>query len=179
MHELLEFDRLSESAILISSSENHSFKVFVDFWFDRVELQNIINLCSYGSKGYVSVVLGKETITAIRMLYKSTKVKFRSPDGDTDFFEIIAGTLWGDTLAPYLFIICQDYVLRTPIDLMKEKGFTLNKKARSRRFPASTITDADYADDISLLANTPTQAKSLMYSLEQVAGGMDLHRNAD
>ena len=28
-------------------------------------------------------------------------------------------------------------------------------KKRSRRYPAKIITDADYADDISLLANTP------------------------
>ena len=35
----------------------------------------------------------------------------RSLDGDTDFFDIIAGVLQGDTLAPYLFIICLDYVL--------------------------------------------------------------------
>ena len=35
---------------------------------------------------------------------------------------------------------------------MKENGFTL-EKARSRRYPAETLTDADYADDIPLLAN--------------------------
>ena len=72
--------------------------------------------------------------------------------------------------------ICIDYVLRTLIDLMKENGFTL-AKARSRRYPAQTITDADYSDDIALLA--PTQAKSLPYSLEQPAGGIGLHVNAD
>ena len=38
----------------------------------------------------------------------SRKVKFRSPDGDTDYFNIVASVLQGDTLAPYLFIICQD-----------------------------------------------------------------------
>ena len=37
----------------------------------------------------------------------------------------------------------------------------------------------DYADDISLLANTPTLAESLLYSLEEAAGGIDLHVNAD
>ena len=58
-------------------------------------------------------------------LNKSTKVKVRSPDGDTNFFDIIAGVLQEDTLAPYLFIIYPDYVLRTSIDLMKENGFTL------------------------------------------------------
>ena len=27
-------------------------------------------------------------------------------DGDTEYFDIVAGVLQGDTLAPYLFIIC-------------------------------------------------------------------------
>ena len=39
--------------------------------------------------------------------------------------------------------------------------------------------DADYVDDIALLANTPTQAESLLYSLEQTVGGIGLHVNAD
>ena len=34
---------------------------------------------------------------------------------------------------------------------MKENGFTL-VKARSRRYPTRTITDANYADDIVVLA---------------------------
>ena len=39
--------------------------------------------------------------------------------------------------------------------------------------------DADYAEDIALLANTPTQAEFLLHSLEQVVGGIGLHVNAD
>ena len=35
---------------------------------------------------------------------------------ETDYFNIVAGVLQGDTLAPYLFIICLDYLLRTSID---------------------------------------------------------------
>ena len=54
----------------------------------------------------------KETVAAITILYRNTKVKVRSPDGDTEYFDIVAGLLQGDTLAPYLFIICLDYVLR-------------------------------------------------------------------
>ena len=50
------------------------------------------------------------------MLYKTTKIKVRYPDGDTDNFDIVAGVLQGDTLAPYLFIIGLDYVLRMSID---------------------------------------------------------------
>ena len=51
-------------------------------------------------------------------------------------------------------------------------------KERSRRYPAQTITDTDYADDITLLANTPAQAKTLLHSLEQAAAGIGLHVNA-
>ena len=111
------------------------------------------------------------------ILYRNTKVKVRSPDGDTDYFDIVAGVLQGETLAPYLFIICLDYVLRTSIDNIRENGFELTKK-RSRRYPARTITDADYADDIALLANTPNQAETLLHSLERAAAGIGLHVNA-
>ena len=100
-----------------------------------------------------------------KQFYRNTKVKVRSPDGDTEYFDIVAGVLQGDTLAPYLFIICLDYVLRTSIDKIRENGFQLTKR-RSKRYPAKTITDADYADDLALLANTPNQAEPLLHSLE-------------
>ena len=32
-----------------------------------------------------------------------------------------------------------------------------------------TITDADYADDIAILANTPNQAETRLHSLERAA----------
>ena len=121
--------------------------------------------------------LPKENVATITILYRNTKVKVSSPDGDTDYFDIVAGVLQGDTLAPYLFIICLDYVLRTLIDNIREKGFELTKK-RSRRYPTKTITDADYADDIALLANTPHQAETLLHSLERAAAGIGLHVNA-
>ena len=56
-------------------------------------------------------------------------------------------------------------------------GFELTKK-RSRRYPAKTITDAVYADDIAILANTPNQAETLLQSLEQGAASIGLHVNA-
>ena len=121
--------------------------------------------------------LPKETVAAITILHRSIKVKVRSPDGDTEYFDIVAGVLQGDTLAPSLFIICLDYMLRTSINKIRENGFELTKK-RSRRYPAKTITDADYADDIALLANTPNQAETLLHSFERAAAGIGLHVNA-
>ena len=112
------------------------------------------------------------------MLYRNTKVKVRYPDGDTDFFDIVAGVLQGDTLTSYLFIISLDYVLRTSIDKIKENGFKLTKE-RSRMYLAQSVTDADYADDIALLANTPAQAETLLHSLERSTAGIGLRVNAD
>ena len=134
--------------------------LFVDFTkaFDSIhrgKMEQI--LLAYG--------LPKETIAAITILYRNTKVKVRSLDGDTDYFDIATGVLQGDKLAPYLFIICLDYMLRTSIDKIRENSFELTKK-RSRRYPAKTIIDANYADDIAILANTPNQAETLLHSLE-------------
>ena len=121
--------------------------------------------------------LPKETVAAITILYRITKVKVRSPDGDTEYFDIVAGIRKGDTLAPYRLIICLEYVLRTSIDKIRENGFELTKK-RSRRYPAKTITDADYASNIAILANTPNQAETLLHSLARAAADIGLHVNA-
>ena len=37
------------------------------------------------------------------------------------------------------------------------------------------MTDADYADDVALLTNTPAKAETLLLSLEQAAGDMSVH----
>ena len=127
----------------------------------RGEMEQI--LLSYG--------LPKETGAAITILYRNTKVNVRSPVGGTEYFDIVAGVLQGDTLAPYLFIICLHYVLRTSVDKIRENGFELTKK-RCRRYPAITITDAVCADDTAILANTPNQAETLLYSLERATTGL-------
>ena len=68
-------------------------------------------------------------------------------------------------------------MLRTWIDKIRENGFELTKK-RSKRYPAKTIRDADYADDLAILANTPNQAETLLHNLERAAAGIGLHVNA-
>ena len=84
------------------------------------------------------------------MLYRSPKVKVRLQDGDRDFFDINAWVLQGETLALYLLI---------------KNGFQFKKKVKSKQYPTEIITDAVNADDMALLANTPTQAESLLHTL--------------
>ena len=56
-----------------------------------------------------------------------------------------------------------------PFELTKEK---------SRKYPAETITDANYTNDISLLANAPAKAETLQHSLERGIASIALHVNA-
>ena len=57
------------------------------------------------------------------MLYEYIDVTARSPNDETNFFDITAGVLQGDTLTRFQFIICHDNVLGTWIDLMKENSY--------------------------------------------------------
>ena len=80
--------------------------LFVDFFkvFDSIQRGKVEQiLLAYG--------LSKETVTSIIMLYKNMKTVVCSCEGDTDFFNIIAGVLQGNTFAHYLFILCLDYLL--------------------------------------------------------------------
>ena len=54
---------------------------------------------------------------------------------------------------------------------MKDNGF-------KQKIPRTNNTDADFADDIALLTNTPAQAETLLQSLERAAAVIDLHVNA-
>ena len=119
----------------------------------------------------------REAVAAIVILYGGAKVEVRSLDGDTECFDIVAGVLRGDTLAPCLFVICLDYILRASIDRIGENGFGLARRG-GRRCPAGSITDTDCADDIAILANTPDQAETLLHSLERAAAGIGLYVNA-
>ena len=47
-----------------------------------------------------------------------------SADGGIDFCDNVPGILPRYSLAPFLLIVCLDYVLQTSIDLMKKKNVT-------------------------------------------------------
>ena len=65
------------------------------------------------------------------------------------------------------------------VDRSNERKWLYIKRDKTQMIPAQTITDADYADEIALPSNTPTQAESLLHRLEKASGGIDLHGNAD
>ena len=79
------------------------------------------------------------------------------------------GVLRGDTLAPYLFDIVIDYVLRKATE-NQNLGNTLHSakwtKSRTTR-QGLYLTDLDYADDIALLSRSCKDAKKLLTRVEE------------
>ena len=88
-----------------------------------------------------------------------------SLNSNTDFFDIVAGVLQGNTLVLFLFQIYLDDILWMSVDQIKEISLVL-KNTRRWWYPPETITDADYADNLALLANTLALVKSLLFSLK-------------
>ena len=105
------------------------------------------------------------------ILYRYTK-----PNGDTEYVDINADVLQGDTLAQLLFISTLDYILRTSIDENKYLGLTLSKQ-RSRRHPAIKITDADYSYDLVIFADSSRNAEKLLNVLEESGKTVGLNVN--
>ena len=117
-------------------------------------------------------------LSAIESMYTNTRAKVISPDGETAMFDITAGVLQGDTLAPFLFIIVLDYALRRATSGREEElGFTITPR-KSRRHPKVALTDLDFADDLSLLSDEIEQAQELLLSVERECKKVGLGVNA-
>ena len=89
-----------------------------------------------------------DIVNSIKIMYEETIALVFTPEGETDIFSIDTGVLQGDPLAPFLFIICLDYALRSSIK--STDGLTL-KRRQSSRYPSVVLAYLDYADDITLL----------------------------
>ena len=145
---------------------------FVDFKkaFDSIHRGKMMKILrAYG--------IPPKIVDAINRIYTGTKAVVLSPEGETDPFDIEAGVLQGDTLAPYLFIIVLDYEMRKAIGEDNDKlGFTVNNRLCSRK-PAEVITDLDFADDIALLSDTNKEAQELLTRVEKAASSTGLQMN--
>ena len=75
-----------------------------------------------------------ESINAIRVLYSNTCSSVLTPDCETEQFDVLTGILQGDTLAPFLFIIFVDYIMRTFVDAINEKCFQYQPRRHGGKF---------------------------------------------
>ena len=145
---------------------------FIDFKkaFDSIHRGKMLRILeAYG--------IPERIVSVIRLMYEGTRAKVLSPDGETELFEILAGVLQGDTLAPYLFAIVIDYCMRKAISGDEERlGFTLESR-KSRRVGPKITTDVDFADDIALISQDIDTATELLHRVESAAANIGLFIN--
>ena len=97
-------------------------------------------------------------VNAISTLYNNSKSVVMVDGNISDPFEVSTGVLQGDVLAPFLFIVLVDYLLKKATSDV-DTGVVTHPR-RSRRYPARVINDLDFADDIALLESTMSQAQA-------------------
>ena len=138
--------------------------------FDTIHRGKLIKILrAYG--------IPEKLVRAIEVMYTDTKAKVLSPDGETELFDILAGVLQGDTLAPYLFIIALDYALGKAINGREEElGFHIQRR-QSRRIRPVCIFDLDFADDIVLISEQVKQAQTLLDRVETAVAVLGLIAN--
>ena len=107
---------------------------FIDFKkaFDSIHRGKMIKILkAYG--------IPPRLLRAIEAMYTNTTAKIITPDGESDVFEILAGVLQGDTLAPFLFIIVLDYALRQALKEHEDLGFTITPKKVQKNWPSDPL----------------------------------------
>jgi hypothetical protein len=145
--------------------------IFVDFSkaFDsvnRARLEEILQI--YG--------IPNPLRSAICALYQETTACVRTREGDTQWFNTESGILQGDTLAPFLFLLYMDLVIRATLEGSEEHGFEVEKR-RSSRYPGVRVAAMAYADDVVLLSSSAHGAQQLLTRLENAAHPLGLRIN--
>ena len=107
----------------------------------------------------------EKIVRAIMTIYKNSRSRVLLNDKQSKEFEITTGVLQGDTLAPFLFIICIDYVLKRAEQQLPKAGFTTQPRKSSRE-PEGKLFDFDFTDDIALLSDTFGNAQAQFINLK-------------
>ena len=99
-------------------------------------------------------------------MYEDTSAKVITLDLETDTLGILAGVLQEDTLAPYLFVIVIDYIMRKALTGREEKLGIQLRKRQSRSVPLIIVTYIDFVDDIALVSDGIKKAEEMLRRVE-------------
>ena len=147
--------------------------LFIDFSkaFDSIHRDRMFQILK--AYGIPSII-----VDAIKLIYENSAAQIITPDGETSFFNILAGIFQGDTLAPFLFIVVLDYALKKAFKIADgDCGIVIEPK-KGRRFPEIRLKDLAYADDIALINKSLKLAENLLHCIESSAQLVGLHLNA-
>jgi hypothetical protein len=159
---------MAELAERARTSNTPLIAVFTDFSkaFDSINREHLFALLAAWR-------IPPKLINLLRKSHEQQRlyVRFDGEVSDTPISPSV-GVMQGDTLAPYLFILVIDQILR---QIPYDAGALADKIAGSRS--ASRIAALAYADDVILLANNSKDAQRLLSAFETAALSWGLHLN--
>ena len=94
----------------------------------------------------------------------------KTDTGFTEFFDIITGVHQGCILSPFLFLLVIDFIMRQAIN---DTSMGIQWANHTR------LTDLDFADDLSLLAERRVTLQEMTANLETEAGKVGLRISAE
>ena len=111
-------------------------------------------------------------VNAISVLYKNSKSAVMVVGALSDPCKVTTGVLQGDALAPFLFIVLVDYLLKKATSQL-HSGVVTHPR-RSRRHPVKSWNDLDFADDIALLESSISRAQAQLTKTAEAAANLGL-----
>ena len=97
-------------------------------------------------------------ICLLRNLYAGQEATVRTGHGTTDWFQIGKGARQGGILSPCLFNFYAEYIMRNA---------GLEKVQAGIKIARRNINNLRYADDISLMAESEEELKSLLMKVKE------------
>ena len=104
----------------------------------------------------------------LRNLYAGQEATVRTGHGTTDWFQIGKGGRQGCILSPCLFNFCAEYIMRNAGLEEAQAGIKLARR---------NINNLRYADDITLMAESKEELKSLLMKVKEESEKVGLKLN--
>ena len=104
----------------------------------------------------------------LRNLYACQEATVRTGHGKTDWFQIGKGVRQGSLLSPCLFNLYAEYIMRNA---------GLEEAQAGIKIAGRYINNVRYADDITLMAESEEELKSLLIKVKEESGKVGLKLN--
>ena len=107
-------------------------------------------------------------IFLLKNLYAGQEAAVRTEHGTTDWFQIKKGVCRGCILSPCLFNLCAEYIMRNA---------RLKEAQAGIRISGRNVNSLRYADDITLMAESEEELKSLLMKMKEESEKVGLKLN--
>ena len=104
----------------------------------------------------------------LRNLYAGQEATVRTRHGTTDWFQIGKGVRQGCVLSPCLFNLYAEYIMRNARMDEAQAGIKIARR---------NINNHRYTDDITLMAESEEELKSLLIKVKEESEKVDLYLN--